>query len=110
MKVLFEMALRQTTGFVERLLRLVGLDWKVPDFSTLSRRQKTLAANIPVNRRGIGPLIGWQKGSLRCAGRRPEAASLSGGAGGAGRRVPRSQARVLKRQLSLPVSTMRRGA
>ena len=41
MKVLFGMALRQTTGFVESLLRLVGLDWTVPDFSTTSRRQKT---------------------------------------------------------------------
>lgn len=41
MKVLFGMALRQTTGFVESLLRLVGIDWTVPDFSTLSRRQKT---------------------------------------------------------------------
>ena len=38
MKVLFGMALRQTAGFVESLLRLVGLDWTVPDFSTLSRR------------------------------------------------------------------------
>ncbi len=47
MKVLFGMALRQTTGFVESLLKLVGLDWAVPDFSTLSRRQKTLAVNIP---------------------------------------------------------------
>ena len=28
MKVLFGMALRQTTGFVESLLRLVGLDWE----------------------------------------------------------------------------------
>ncbi len=41
------MALRQTTDFVESLLRLVGLDWSVPDFSTLSRRQKTLAVSIP---------------------------------------------------------------
>jgi IS5 family transposase len=47
MKVLFGMALRQTTGFMESLLRLIGLDWDVPDFSTLSRRQKTLAVNIP---------------------------------------------------------------
>ena len=47
MKVLFGMALRQTTGFVESLLRLMGLDWAVPDFSTLSRRQKTLKVNIP---------------------------------------------------------------
>ena len=55
MKVLFGMALRQTTGFVESLLRLVGLDWSVPDFSTLSRRQKTLAVNIPY-RGSSGPL------------------------------------------------------
>jgi hypothetical protein len=47
MKVLFGMALQQTTGFVESLLQLSGLDWSVPDFSTLSRRQKTLAVNIP---------------------------------------------------------------
>ena len=47
MKVLFGMPLRQTTGFVESLLRLVGLDWKVPDFSTLCRRQKTLSVTIP---------------------------------------------------------------
>ena len=55
MKVLFGMALRQTTGFGESLLRLVGLDWPVPDFSTLSRRQKTLAVNIPY-RGSNGPL------------------------------------------------------
>jgi hypothetical protein len=36
------MALRQMTGFVESLLRLVGLDWAVPDFSTLSRRQSEM--------------------------------------------------------------------
>lgn len=55
MKVLFGMALRQTTGFVESLLHLTGLDWAVPDFSTLSRRQKTLAVNIPF-RGSQGPL------------------------------------------------------
>jgi hypothetical protein len=55
MKVLFWMALRQTAGFVESLLRLVGLDWTVPGFSTLSRRQKTLAVNIPY-RGSQGPL------------------------------------------------------
>jgi hypothetical protein len=55
MKVLFGMALRQTTGFVESLLRLVGLNWTVPDFSTLSRRQKSLTVNIPY-RGSKGPL------------------------------------------------------
>jgi hypothetical protein len=55
MKVLFGMALRQTTGFIESLPRLIGLDWAVPDFSTLSRRQKTLKVNIPF-RGSDGPL------------------------------------------------------
>ena len=55
MKVLFGMALRQTTGFVESPLRLTGLDWAVPDFSTLSRRQKTLKVKIPY-RGSDGPL------------------------------------------------------
>lgn len=54
-KVLFGMPLRQTTGFVESLLRQVGLDWKVPDFSTLCRRQKALNVAIPL-RGGSGPL------------------------------------------------------
>jgi len=54
-KVLFGMPLRQTTGFVESLLRLVGLNWAVPDFSTLCRRQKTLNVSPPC-RGGAGPL------------------------------------------------------
>ena len=55
MKVLFGMALRQTTGFVESLLRLTGLDWVVPDFSTICRRQRTLAVSIQY-RGSKGPL------------------------------------------------------
>jgi hypothetical protein len=55
LKVLFGMALRQTTGFVESLLRLIGLDWIVPDFSTLCRRQQTLAVKLPY-RGSQGPL------------------------------------------------------
>ncbi len=55
LKVLFGMALRQSTGFVESLLCLIGLDWDVPDFSTLIRRQRTLAVSIP-HRGSHGPL------------------------------------------------------
>ena len=47
LKVLFGMPLRQTTGFVQSLLRLVGLEWAVPDFSTLCRRQRTLNVSLP---------------------------------------------------------------
>jgi len=55
MKVLFGMALRQTTGFVASLLKLIGLNWAVPDFSTLCRRQKERVVNIPY-RGSDGPL------------------------------------------------------
>jgi len=54
-KVLFGMALRQTTGFVESLLQLSGLEWVVPNFSSLSRWQKALQVNIPY-RGSDGPL------------------------------------------------------
>lgn len=55
LKVLFGLPLRQTTGFVASLLQLAGLDWPVPDYSTLCRRQKTLSVNIAY-RGGTGPL------------------------------------------------------
>jgi hypothetical protein len=32
---------------VESLLRLAGLDWRVPDYSTVCRRQKTLQVQLP---------------------------------------------------------------
>ncbi len=54
-KVLFKLPLRQTTGMVASLLRMANLDWPVPDYSTLCRRQKTLAVQIPY-RRSDGPL------------------------------------------------------
>ena len=49
------MPLRQTTGFVQSLLRLARLDWVAPDFSTLCRRQKTLNVSLPY-RGSKGPL------------------------------------------------------
>ena len=50
-----QVPLRQTTGFVESLLALTGLEWPVPDFSTLCRRQRTLPVSIPY-RGSSGPL------------------------------------------------------
>jgi hypothetical protein len=55
LKVLFGMPFRQTTWFVQSLLRLVGLDWSVPDLSTLCRRQKMLNVSLPY-RGSAGPL------------------------------------------------------
>jgi len=47
LKDLIGMLLRQTTGFVQSLLRLVELDWSAPDFSILCRRQKMLNVSLP---------------------------------------------------------------
>lgn len=55
MKVLFGLPLRQATGFVESLLEFIGLDWSVPDFSTLCRRQKTLP--VAIHYRGSSGLL-----------------------------------------------------
>ena len=55
LKVMFGMPLRQTTGFVESLLKLAGLGWEAPDFSTLCRLQMMLNVNLPY-RGGTGPL------------------------------------------------------
>nr|WP_011997478.1 IS5-like element ISPa35 family transposase [Pseudomonas aeruginosa]CAO91762.1 transposase [Pseudomonas aeruginosa] len=46
-KGLFGLPLRQVIGFVQSLMHLAGLDWPVPDYSTVCRRQKTLTVNIP---------------------------------------------------------------
>ena len=47
LKALFGLPLRQTTGLVASLLGLARLDWAVPDFRTLSPRQKGLNVAIP---------------------------------------------------------------
>lgn len=48
-KVLFKLPLRQTTGMIAVLLKIANLDWAVPDYTSLCRRQKTLAVQIPVD-------------------------------------------------------------
>jgi hypothetical protein len=50
LKALFGLALRQVTGLVASLLKLAKLDWPVPDFSTLCRRQNDLTVAIPYRR------------------------------------------------------------
>jgi hypothetical protein len=41
-RCLFGQPLRQSLCMVQSLLKLAQLDWPVPDFSTVCRRQKTL--------------------------------------------------------------------
>lgn len=52
LKVLFGLPLRQTVGLVESLIHMAGLDWPVPDFSTLCRRQARIAVQIPYRASG----------------------------------------------------------
>ena len=54
-KVLFKLPLPQTTGMVASLLKMADVDWVLPDYTTLCRRQKTRAVQIPY-RRADGPL------------------------------------------------------
>jgi Transposase DDE domain len=82
-KILFKLPLRQTTGMVASVLKMANLDWAVPDYTTLCRRQKILAVQIPY-RRVDGPLnllvdstgikvlgVGeWQAGKHGVQGRR----------------------------------------
>ena len=59
LKCMFGLGLRQTTGLAESLLQLAKLDWAVPDYSTLCRRQKTLSVAITArpNNAGLHLLI-----------------------------------------------------
>src|SRR5690606_4766865 len=55
LKVLFRLPLRQTVGLVASLIKMAGLDWPVPDWSALCRRQARISVQIPYKRAG-GPL------------------------------------------------------
>lgn len=46
-KSLFSLAQYQAQGFVEPLLKLAGLHWPVPDFSTVCCRQRHLKVHVP---------------------------------------------------------------
>ena len=47
LRLIYHLPLRQTEGFVESLLHLMGLDLSAPDHSTLSRWQKGLPVDVP---------------------------------------------------------------
>ena len=46
-KCLYGLPLRQSLGLVQSLLTLAQLDWPVPDYSTVSRRQQRLQVQLP---------------------------------------------------------------
>jgi len=45
-KSLFRLSLRMVNGFVQSLIRLYGLNWTAPDYSTICRRQKHIDIQI----------------------------------------------------------------
>lgn len=45
-KCLFGLPLRQTLGLVQSLLKMAGLPWAAPDYSTMCRRQKGLDVQV----------------------------------------------------------------
>ena len=55
LRVVFSLPLRQTEGFLDSLLRLVGLNLKAPDHTTLSRRNQIVAVP-PLTRSHDGPI------------------------------------------------------
>ena len=48
-KSLFRLSLRMVTGFVQSLIKLCGLNWTAPDYTTLCRRQKHIDIAILEN-------------------------------------------------------------
>lgn len=58
-KSLFRLSLRMVTGFVQSLIKLCGLNWTAPDYSTLCRRQKhiDLVIRYQKSRNGLHLLV-----------------------------------------------------
>jgi len=55
LRVVFHLALRQTEGFVASIIRLMGLDLKTPDHTTLSRRNSKVEVP-PLAKKSDGPI------------------------------------------------------
>ena len=55
LRVVFSLPLRQTDGFLDSLLRLMGRDLKAPDHTTLSRRNQIVVVP-PLTRAHDGPI------------------------------------------------------
>ncbi len=65
-KNLFGLALRQTIGFIQSLLKLAGLGWGVPDYSTLSRRSRRCRSRFPTRKAQARCICWWIAQASRC--------------------------------------------
>jgi hypothetical protein len=68
-KGLFNLALRQAMGMAQSLFKLAGLDRQVPDFSTISRRQKYLSVTVGVQPTTTGLHLLIDSRASRCWGK-----------------------------------------
>jgi hypothetical protein len=68
-KGLFNLALRQAMGMAQSLFKLAGLDRQVPDFSTVSRRQKYLSVTVGVQPTTMGLHLLIDSRASRCWGK-----------------------------------------
>lgn len=55
LRLVYKLPLRAAQGFMESIATLLGIELDIPDYSNLSRRQKTLAVSLPkrVSKEGI---------------------------------------------------------
>ncbi len=56
LRLVFHLALRQAEGFTRSVLALLGLELRVPDHTTLSRRGRSFAGRQPRVPTGSGPV------------------------------------------------------
>jgi hypothetical protein len=81
LRLLFHLPLRQTEGFVGSLLKLMELDLRSPDHTTLSRRAKQLEIELPVVGKGSSIHLVVDSTGLQIVGHGPWAAAKHGVAG-----------------------------
>jgi hypothetical protein len=55
-RAVFHLPLRAAQGFAQSIFELLGLDWLVPCYATLSRRAQDLGVDLPTQAQG--PLHG----------------------------------------------------
>jgi hypothetical protein len=68
LSLIFRQRLRQTEGFVGSIIKLLGLELEVPDFTTISRRSKSINVSVPAIRREGGVVISIDSTGLKVYG------------------------------------------
>jgi hypothetical protein len=64
----FRQRLRQTEGLVESIVKLLGLELEVPDFTTISRRSKSINVTAPAIRSDEGIVVSIDSTGLKIYG------------------------------------------